>query len=155
MMNLSNEITQFLLDLLSDDGEAEIRRNDLADRLGCVPSQINYVISSRFTPERGYTVESRRGGGGYIRITRIEYSSPRALVMHLVNSTGDSVDEGACRMNINNLVGRKVLTGDQAALILSAVNDNCYRSLPPELRDRLRAQIFKNMLVTAAQKEET
>ena len=66
-MNLSKEIAGMILDMLSDSGTTEIRRNDLAAQLGCVPSQINYVISSRFTPEHGYIVESRRGGGGYIK----------------------------------------------------------------------------------------
>ena len=69
-MRISDEITAYILHMLenADDGEAELRRNELAEELGCVPSQINYVLTSRFTPEQGYVVESRRGGGGYIRI---------------------------------------------------------------------------------------
>ena len=69
-MSLSNQIARMLLEMLEDDGMAEIQRNEFAQTVGCVPSQINYVISSRFTPEHGYIVESRRGGGGYIKITR-------------------------------------------------------------------------------------
>ena len=65
-MNLSKEIADLLLQMLGENGTVEIRRNDLAEQLGCVPSQINYVLSSRFTPAHGYIVESRRGGGGYI-----------------------------------------------------------------------------------------
>lgn len=83
-MNLSKEIAGMILDMLSDSGTTEIRRNDLAEQLGCVPSQINYVISSRFTPEHGYIVESRRGGGGYIKITRATYDLS-TLKMHLIN----------------------------------------------------------------------
>ncbi|MBQ6932674.1 MAG: CtsR family transcriptional regulator, partial [Clostridia bacterium] len=76
-MNISNTIAKLIMDMLeADGGSAEMQRNELAQLVGCVPSQINYVISSRFTPEQGYIVESRRGGGGYIRITRAAYTTP-------------------------------------------------------------------------------
>ena len=92
-MNLSKEIAEMIIKMLDDgDSTAEIRRNDLAQRLGCVPSQINYVISSRFTPEHGYIVESHRGGGGYIKITRANYDLS-TLKMHLINSIGSQIDE--------------------------------------------------------------
>ena len=71
-MRLSDEITAYILHMLDQTaGEAELQRNELAEELGCVPSQINYVLTSRFTPEQGYIVESRRGGGGYIRVRRV------------------------------------------------------------------------------------
>ena len=76
-MNLSKEIADLILQMLGDEGTAEIRRNDLAEQLGCVPSQINYVLSSRFTPEHGYIVESRRGGGGRSEEHTSELQSPR------------------------------------------------------------------------------
>ena len=91
-MSLSNQIARMLLEMLEGDGTTEIQRNELAQTLGCVPSQINYVISSRFTPEQGYTVESRRGGGGYVRISRVSYDKGSAL-MHVVNSIGLAADE--------------------------------------------------------------
>ena len=76
-MGTSDRIARFILDALeSADGTAELQRSSLADRFGCVPSQINYVIATRFSPERGYMVESRRGGGGYIRITRVQPDLP-------------------------------------------------------------------------------
>lgn len=86
-MNMSNEIANMILRMLENDGFTEIQRNELAQTIGCVPSQINYVISSRFTPEHGYIVESRRGGGGYVRISRVSYDKGSAL-MHVVNSIG-------------------------------------------------------------------
>ena len=64
-MSLSSQITGMILEMLGNSGTIEIQRNELAQTIGCVPSQINYVIASRFTPEQGYIVESRRGGGGY------------------------------------------------------------------------------------------
>ena len=146
-MNLSKEIADMIIKMLDAGGStAEIRRNDLAERIGCVPSQINYVISSRFTPERGYIVESQRGGGGYIRITRANYDLS-TLKMHLINSVGGQISEKSCRANVINLYDRKLLTEEQAKLILSATTDQCYKELPEELRDSFRAAMFKKLLL--------
>lgn len=149
-MNLSKEIADLLMQMLRENGTVEIRRNDLAERLGCVPSQINYVLSSRFTPERGYIVESRRGGGGYIKITRASYNY-ETLKMHLVNSIGDAVDEQTCRANLENLCQSGVLTQKEARLIYAALREPVYRDVPKELRGRLRAAIFKQMLLVTMQ----
>ena len=101
-MSLSNRIAGLLMDMLESSGTTEIQRNELAQTLGCVPSQINYVIASRFTPEQGYIVESRRGGGGYIKITRVRLDAPVAI-MHTVNCVGDAADMQTCRAHILNL----------------------------------------------------
>ena len=146
-MNLSNIIAKVISDMLEDVDSAEIQRNELAEKIGCVPSQINYVISSRFTPEHGYIVESRRGGGGYIRITKANYSSS-TLIMQLINAIGPSLDEKTCRAHIVNLNGRDFISNEQARLMLSATNEKAYASVPQELRDKVRAAIFKNMLLT-------
>lgn len=147
-MSMSNEIAKMILDMLSDDGETEIQRNELAQSLGCVPSQINYVISSRFTPEQGYIVESRRGGGGYIRITRKKYDSKTAILMHVVNSIGNSIDEASCKAHIYNLNYQSVLPVDISKLMLAATCDRCLRDVPSDLRDCVRASIFKQMLMS-------
>lgn len=149
-MNLSKEIADLLLQMLNENGTVEIRRNDLAEQIGCVPSQINYVLSSRFTPEHGYIVESRRGGGGYIKITRASYNY-ETLKMHLVNSIGDEIDEKTCRANLENLCNSGVLTRKEARLIFSALRDHVYRDVPKELRGKLRAAIFKQMLLVTMQ----
>lgn len=84
-MRMSDLVANYIMRALDEsDGNAEIQRNVLAGELGCVPSQINYVITSRFTPEQGYIVESKRGGGGYIRITRVT-TDRRSAIMHIVN----------------------------------------------------------------------
>lgn len=145
-LSLSNEIAHMLLDMLEASGETEIRRNELAQTLGCVPSQINYVISSRFTPEQGYIVESRRGGGGSIKITRVKLDSP-AMLMHAVNSIGERIDYLTCRAYILNLGARAYFSPQTANLMLSALSDNALRCLPPELRDTVRASILKQMLL--------
>lgn len=149
-MNLSKEITKMILDMLSDSGTTEIKRNDLAEQLGCVPSQINYVLASRFTPEQGYIVESRRGGGGYIKITRAT-CTPETLMMHLINSIGDSMDEKTCRANIQNLYARGILPQQTAQVMSAAISDKAYREIPQKLRNTVRASVFKQMLITTMQ----
>lgn len=149
-MNLSKAIADMILDMLSESGTAEIKRNDFAEQIGCVPSQINYVLSSRFTPEQGYIVESRRGGGGYIKITRASYN-PDMLKMHLINSLGDEADEQTCRANLHNLYMRGILEEKEARLMAAALLDNAYRDIPQALRNRVRASVFKQMLLTTMQ----
>lgn len=147
-MNLSDIISQSILKLLEEyDGTAEIQRNELANRIGCVPSQINYVITSRFTPEKGYLVESKRGGGGYIRISKITLN-PRDLVVHLINTIGSRLDEGSSRAILQNLINDKILAEETARMMWSALSLSALREVPPELRDNVRASIFKNMLLT-------
>ena len=91
-MGMSDIIAGFIQETLSEmNGCAEIQRSELANRFKCVPSQINYVISTRFSPEHGYIVESRRGGGGFIRITRVNMD-PERLIMHTINAIGDEID---------------------------------------------------------------
>ncbi len=148
-MNLSNNIAEMIMALLEqENGFAEIQRNELAQTLGCVPSQINYVISSRFTPEQGYVVESRRGGGGYIRISRVKLNRSSAL-MHVVNNIGTSLDERSCRANILNLAGQQLLGEIAAKLMLAATSDASLRAVPPENRDEVRAALFKQLLLAA------
>jgi len=147
-MGTSDMIANFILDVLeSAGGIAELQRSNLAEKFRCVPSQINYVISTRFSPEHGYIVESRRGGNGYIRITRVQIS-PQKLIMHTVNSVGDSLDLRTASAFISNMVGSDALDEKSAGLIMTAISDNSLKPIPPEQRDMLRASIFKQMLVS-------
>ena len=102
-MRMSDLITREIIRMLNESGEntAEIQRNEFAGVIGCAPSQINYVLSSRFTPEHGYIIESRRGGGGYIRIKRVVLNSSSAF-MHIINSIGDRIDSMSTRIVIEN-----------------------------------------------------
>lgn len=145
-MRISDMLAQYILDMLESEGNAEIRRNELADRFGCVPSQINYVITSRFTPEQGYIVESRRGGGGYIRITRA-VGDKSASLMHIINCIGDSLDNITAQVMINNLKSASIISEEAARLMLTAGADRTLSSVPPVIRDKVRASLFKNMLI--------
>lgn len=145
-MRLSDVLADYIMDMMAKEGNAEIRRNELADRFGCVPSQINYVITSRFSEEQGYIVESRRGGGGYIRISRIS-TDKSTMLMHIINSIGNEIDNITAQIMIKNLVSRSII-GEEAARLLVAAT--CERSLAPvssSEKDKVRAAIFKNMLL--------
>ena len=146
-MKISDSVANYILELLeTDHGSAEIQRNELANILGCVPSQINYVITSRFTPEQGYIVESRRGGGGYIRITRITVD-PKESIMHIVNSIGKTLDSATARARLTNMLQSGILDKKEARLIHAATANRTYASVPQEMRDTLRATVFKEMLM--------
>ncbi len=149
-MNLSNAIAQMISDMLEDKSEIEIQRNILAQDLGCVPSQINYVLSSRFTPERGFIVESRRGGGGCIRITRISYDKD-TLLMQVVKSLGTTIDEATVKNHLVNFIYHEIISQRDAALILSACSDANFKILPAEIRNSIRANVFRQMLLTVMQ----
>ncbi len=146
-MRISDSVANYILQLLNEaNGTAEIQRNELAGFLGCVPSQINYVLTSRFTPEQGYLVESRRGGGGYIRITRLQVTKPD-MIMHIINAVGDALSAGAARTMTENMAQSGILTPGAAELIQAAVSEKSLAAVPKELRDAVRACIYKNMLL--------
>ena len=145
-MRLSDMLTEYIMEMLNDTGDAEIKRNELANHFGCVPSQIYYVLTSRFTPEQGYIVESRRGGGGYIRITRIN-TDKSATLMHIVNSVGNSLDRMTAEVMINNLLSVNAVNEDIARLLASALSDRALAPVDPRGRDIVRASIFKNMIL--------
>lgn len=149
-MNLSNTIADMIFNMLEEKSEIEFQRNLLAQDLGCVPSQINYVLSSRFTPERGFIVESRRGGGGCIRISRISYNK-NSLLDEVLSSVGNSIDEATVKNYLVNLIYQELITEHDAELILCATGDSVLRALPWEYRDLLRAMIFKKMLLKSSQ----
>lgn len=146
-MNITDVISQAILEMLNEhDGTARINRNEFAAKIGCVPSQINYVIASRFTPEQGYIVQSRRGGGGFIQIIRTEHSS-KQIIMHLINSIGSTIDEHSVRIILENLCSDNIITTKEAKMILSAVTEQVLNELLPQVRGRVRARIFKSVLL--------
>ena len=147
-MGISDLIASFLQDSLdtAENGVLEVQRSDLAQRFNCVPSQINYVMSTRFSPERGYIVESRRGGKGYIRITRVR-ADRETLLMHVINSLGGSVDLSSARAILSNLVQSGAMDRALGQTILTAVGDKALGQVPREKRDAVRADILKQVLI--------
>lgn len=145
-MGISDIIEQFIREALEDESSVNLQRNELASHFGCVPSQINYVISTRFTNERGYIVESRRGGGGGITIKKITLSDSNPI-MHTINSIGETLDYATAKALIANLESYGVVTKREALLILSALTDNVL-NLPGSVSSKLRSAMFKKMLVS-------
>ena len=148
-MRMSDLITREIIRMLneSEENTAEIQRNEFAGIIGCAPSQINYVLASRFTPEHGYIIESRRGGGGYIRIKRVMLNSSSAF-MHIINSIGDSIDSMSTRIVIENCLEAGLISAEIARLMAAAVSNTVMQTVPPVLKDNLRATILKQMLLT-------
>lgn len=149
MRNVSEIIEQYLKQILqhSPDGIIEIQRNELADQFNCVPSQINYVISTRFTLEKGYVVESKRGGGGYIRIQKIELNSHKAVLDHIFQTIGNNIDQNTSEGLIYSLKERGYLSAREAALMKAAVSRDVLKLKLP-LRDEVRAGLLMAMLVS-------
>ena len=145
-MKLSDAIADMILNMFDDNTSTiQIQRNDLAQQLGCVPSQINYVITSRFTPEQGYRIESRRGGGGYIMITRA--ATKENALMSLVNSIGNSIDEKSAKANIYNLHYQGLLSDKAGRIMMSVVSDNNFKGVETEIKNQIRASLIKQMLL--------
>lgn len=145
---LADYIAQMIEEMLKEnDGILELQRNEMANRIGCVPSQISYVISSRFTPERGYIIESRRGGGGCIRIMRKELGRDEYL-MHFFCAIGDSIDEAEALAYLRNLLDNELLSEREARLAAASMSNSALSAISPIGRKEVRAQIFKQILLT-------
>lgn len=146
MAQLSDSIEQFIKELMCEEAHIELRRNELAQHFGCAPSQINYVLATRFSVDHGYIIESRRGGGGYVRIVRMQEREEGNLLEALLRRVGNSVDEDTANAIITHLADLKLVTGREAALLRSAVSRNAL-ALPISAKDVLRAAVLRNMLV--------
>lgn len=153
-MNISDLIAEYLKATIQKNGNdlLEIKRSDIAKKFQCVPSQINYVIRTRFTIEKGYLVESKRGGGGYIRIIKISPDDHLDLFDQMIQVIGNKIDQHTAENIIIRLFEEEAITKREATLMISAVNRTLYQANPP-YRDEVRANILKAMLKTLKYKE--
>jgi len=152
--NISDLIENYLKQIIqnSSEGAVEIQRSDLAGKFSCVPSQINYVISTRFTLEKGYYVESKRGGGGYIRIQRVNLPSLEAVQGHIQQTIGDRIDQTAAEGLIYQLEEARFLTSREASLLKAAISRDALAVKLP-YRDELRARILRTALLALLTKQ--
>jgi transcriptional regulator CtsR len=149
MARLSDIIETFLKQLIDDtDGAIEIQRNELASKFNCVPSQINYVIDTRFSTEKGYYVESRRGGGGHIRINRVSIANEGNYLMHIIMSMGNSISQQSAQTFVNNFIDYNILSLREGIIMKAALSDKVLGGLQLPDRDIIRASLMKNMLVS-------
>lgn len=146
MAKLSNSIEEFINELIFEaGGVVEIQRSKISDQFNCAPSQINYVLTTRFTPFKGYYVESRRGGGGYIRIVKVKLEDDEDILERFLNFIGDSITKNNSDDLIEELVRLNKLTEREMELMKVSLSD---RSLSQcENRNELRADLLKNMLL--------
>ncbi|GAA0503268.1 CtsR family transcriptional regulator [Virgibacillus sp. MSP4-1] len=147
MRNISDIIENYLKEVLkqSHQNAIEIKRSEIADRFQCVPSQINYVIKTRFTIEKGYLVESKRGGGGYIRIIRVKPQSKVELIEQIMELVQPQITQQASLDVIERLLEEEIITEREAKLMLSALDRNVI-SIQLPARDELRSKILVAML---------
>ena len=145
LRNMSDIIEDYLKSFLRNSEELEIRRSDVAERFDCVPSQINYVINTRFTEQQGYAVESKRGGGGYIRIMKVKILDQVELLDKLIAIVGESITQKDAFAVTQNLYSRGIITKREGNLMLSVLD----KSLAPytgEHEERIRALLLRNFL---------
>lgn len=156
MAGLSNEIERWIHQLLreTEDGILEIGRNELAQHFGCAPSQINYVLTTRFTPYKGYTIESRRGGAGYIRIVKVTMDKEDQLSDIIRSTIGEQITKDRALHIITRLLKDKIITNTEALLLLQAMEDTSLGRVKED-RNGVRADLLRNMLMVYFREEET
>lgn len=146
MSSLSDQIEKYLRKQISKyQGKIKIKRNQLAENFDCAPSQINYVLNTRFTVEKGYVVESQRGGGGFIRIIRVKLNSDKEVIQKVLNNIDDKLTQREANGIIKRLYDNDLITDREFYLLQRTVHRNVLDISLPE-RDRLRARILKNVL---------
>lgn len=156
-MRLSDAIEQFIKEMMADEAtEVELKRNELAEYFGCAPSQINYVLATRFTADDGYVTESRRGGGGYIRIVRVVETGAQRLLYLINERIGDAIGEAEAARLIGQLVQQRMITEGEGAVMRAAVSAQALGVPVDEgVKAALRAKVLKTMLIAVARQNRT
>lgn len=145
MATVSDIIEEFILSTLEDSDEIDLSRNELAEYFGCAPSQINYVLSTRFNFDRGFVVESRRGGGGFIRLERIKDFDDEYL-KRVLERLKSEISYKDTKYLIEDLISKHFLSNEQAKVLLLATSDKALSS-PVKMEGTLRANIIRNVLI--------
>ena len=148
MSKLSDIIEVFIKELLEDasDHGIEIQRNELANYFNCAPSQINYVLTTRFTMDKGYLIESQRGGGGYIKIARMNVDK-NTYVKLLLNEIGYNISKMKAASIIDMLKEKKFITDRESLIMMAAISDRSINT-PVNIKDEVRANLLKSMIIT-------
>ena len=151
MAQLSDSIEKFIKDLMEEGSQVELKRNELAEYFNCAPSQINYVLATRFTQDDGYVIESRRGGGGYIRIVRVCHSGGQKLLYLVQERIGNAIGEPEAARLIGQLAHERILSPSEANIMRAAVSDAALAvPMPEPIKNAVRARTLKAMLTAVA-----
>ena len=149
MARLVDVIELMIKEMLDENGgSTTINRSMLAEQANCVPSQVTYVLSTRFSTGNGYVVESRRGGGGQITITRVDHISKTDPLQTVLDSVGLDLTQQQAKIYLTNLVRLGSLTAREGTTVMAAVSDRALRNVDTDIRSVVRADIFKNALVS-------
>lgn len=147
MANISESIEKFILATLGDNDSVDISRNSLAEYFSCAPSQINYVLDTRFTVDRGFVKESRRGGSGFIKISKIKNSDSNSYLNGLVlESVGDELSYKRMLQILDKLVSDDIISQKESEIISVALSEDSLL-MPITIKDKIRAKAFKNILL--------
>jgi transcriptional regulator CtsR len=146
MSKISDIIEAFILEQLDDTEYINLSRNELANFFNCAPSQINYVLETRFTMERGFVKESRRGGGGYIRISKVPINEDTYVNSLILESIGEELTEKRANQILDKLENENIFSKKERKIISSAICESALQ-MPFSFKDKLRANIFKNILM--------
>ena len=144
--NVSDIIEQYLKEILANEQQIEIKRSEIAHRFDVVPSQINYVIKTRFNMENGYLVESKRGGGGYIRIVKVNLIDDADVLANIIELIGDSIDATGAFQVIQSLYADELMTKREANLILAIIDNNTLSFNDKKIANQIRARILISVL---------
>lgn len=145
-MKLSDLIEQYILDFFKENEMVELKRSELANKFNCVPSQINYVISTRFIPELGFYVESRRGGGGYIKICRTNLSRSD-YISDIIDKISQNLSQTTLDVYLNDFVRYNILDKKTANIVKVALSDKSLAKVDKYDRDLIRSDMLKNIIV--------
>lgn len=143
--NMSDIIESYLKKVLGQSDQVEIRRSEMADLFNCVPSQINYVINTRFTVQKGYLVESKRGGGGYIRIIKVKLLDESEMLDTIIEIVGNSISQNDAFSIVQKLYEDEFLNKREAVLLMAAM-DKVVLGLDSKSAKEVRARILKSCL---------
>lgn len=149
---MTDIIEAYLKKVLQQQEQVEIRRSEIAQLFDCVPSQINYVINTRFTIQRGYLVESKRGGGGYIRIIKVQVLDDLDMLNTMIEIIGKSISEKEAKSVVQKLYEEDIVSKREAKLMLVAMDKSLYTG-DRLLDNRLRANLLKSMLANLKYEE--
>ena len=149
-MRLSDTIESFIKAMMQEEqASVEIKRNELAEYFHCAPSQINYVLATRFTPDHGYVTSSQRGGGGYIRIVQVKRDAREQLSYLLNERIGNSIDSASAVILCRQLAESGVASQEQARLIAAAVSPAAFSvPVPEQVKDAMRAKVLRAMVLS-------
>ncbi len=153
MANISDVIEQFILKTMGDDESVDISRNELASFFSCAPSQINYVLETRFTIDKGFVKESRRGGGGFIKISKINLDNDEYVSNLILESVGDELSQKRLSQILDKLKNENIISQKEKEIIFSALSDSSL-AMPFTIKDNIRAKSFKNVLTTLMKQKE-